>query len=320
MNDSNIPLVSIVLCTYNGEKYLQAQLDSLIVQTYKNIEIIIVDDFSKDNTRSILSNYQALYPFIKVFLNSENIGFNKNFEKAIGLAGGEFVAICDQDDIWDLNKLEELTGNIGDKGVIFSNSRLIDENSSPTGKLLLEFTSFSAITYRSILINNFVTGHTILARSTFIKAILPFSENGYYDWWIGFVAIYNNQLVFLNKTLTSYRIHSSSVIQKEVSLADRNSLGLSLVNYKSCKSQIETFADYLKNTQENRFIKPLISLYSKKTTAIQRTFILMFLLYYYNILFPLHKRRKITSTTRFKIVNGYLKDVLECKLQVLGFI
>jgi len=136
MNDSNIPLVSIVLCTYNGEKYLQAQLDSLIDQTYKNVEIIIVDDCSKDNTRSILLNYQSLYPFIKVFLNSENIGFNKNFAKAIGLTGGEFVAICDQDDIWDLNKLEELKENIADKGVIFSNSRLIDVNNLPTGKLL----------------------------------------------------------------------------------------------------------------------------------------------------------------------------------------
>jgi len=170
------------------------------------------------------------------------------------------------------------------------------------------------------LINNFVTGHTILARSTFIKTTLPFSENGYYDWWIGFVASYNNQLVFLNKILTSYRVHSSSVIQREVSSADANPLGISLMNYRSCKSQLEIFASYLENTGEAMFIQPLISLYSKKTNIIQRLSILLFLNYHYNILFPLDKRRKFTSTTRFKIVKRYWKDILKCKRQVLGFI
>ncbi|GGE63331.1 hypothetical protein GCM10011413_32190 [Pedobacter psychrotolerans] len=307
------------MCTYNGEKYLKYQLDSLVAQTYKNIEIIIVDDCSNDNTKSILSEYQSRYVQIKLFFNLENIGFNKNFEKAIKLAKGVFIAICDQDDVWDLDKLEELKANIGDKGMIFSNSRLIDETGFFQGKHLFESSGFTSSDYRFILINNYVAGHTILAKAHFIEQTLPFPEHGYYDWWIGFIATYNQQIIFLDKVLTSYRVHSNSVIQKEVSSS--NSIGgISIIQYKSCKFQLETFYKVLKKNRDDTFIRKIISLYSKKTNLLKRVFILFFLYYHYNILFPLHKRRKLTSITRFKIVKRYWRDVLECKLQVLGFI
>jgi glycosyltransferase involved in cell wall biosynthesis len=318
MNKSEIPLISVVLCTYNGERYLKYQLDSLIAQSYKNIEIIIVDDCSIDKTRSILSDYQTRHFQIKLFFNLENLGFNKNFEKAIGLASGEFIALCDQDDVWGLDKLKELKDHIGDKGVIFSNSRLIDENGLFTGKFLFESFAFTNLDYRYILINNYVAGHTILAKTIFIKQLLPFPDYGYYDWWIGFFATYHHQITFLNKALTDYRIHSSSVIQKEVSSS--NSPGISLIQYKACKFQLETFYRFLKKRGEDTFIKTIISLYSEKTSIVKRVFILFFLNYYYHILFPLHKRRKLISTTRFRIVRRYWNDVLECKHQVLGFI
>ena len=318
MNRSSLPLISIVLCTYNGERHLKYQLDSLVAQTYKNIEIVIVDDCSDDNTRSILSDYLSRYAHINLFFNLENLGFNKNFEKAITLAKGEFISICDQDDIWDLDKIEELMANIGDKGMIFSNSRLIDEDGLSMNRLLLAAPNFNLLDYKSILINNFVAGHTILAKTIFIKKTLPFPDYGYYDWWIGFLAIYHQEIVFLDKCLTSYRIHSNSVIQKEVSSPD--SVAITLTQYKTSSYHQEIFYDFLKKNNNESFMRPLVSLYSKKTNIIERKYILMFLIYHYNTLFPLHKRRRITSTTRFKIVDRYLKDVLECKLQVLGFI
>ncbi|RZL69407.1 MAG: glycosyltransferase, partial [Pedobacter sp.] len=231
MNRSSLPLISIVLCTYNGERHLKYQLDSLVAQTYKNIEIVIVDDCSDDNTRSILSDYLSRYAHINLFFNLENLGFNKNFEKAITLAKGEFISICDQDDIWDLDKIEELIANIGDKGMIFSNSRLIDEDGLSMNRLLLAAPNFNLLDYKSILINNFVAGHTILAKTIFLKKTLGFPDYGYYDWWIGFLAIYNQEIVFLNKCLTSYRIHSNSVIQKEVSSPD--SVAITLTQYKT---------------------------------------------------------------------------------------
>src|SRR5258708_3925751 len=98
-------LVSIALCTYNGEAYLKEQLDSLIDQTYPNCEIIIVDDCSKDGTVDILKQYANEYTQIKLYINTENLGYTKNFEKAIVLCNGEYIALCDQDDIWDKNKI-----------------------------------------------------------------------------------------------------------------------------------------------------------------------------------------------------------------------
>ena len=77
------PLISIALCTYNGSLFLEKQLISILNQTYKNIEIVVVDDCSTDNTFEIITTFALEYPQIKSFRNTTNIGFNKNFEKAI---------------------------------------------------------------------------------------------------------------------------------------------------------------------------------------------------------------------------------------------
>ena len=100
------PLVSVVLCTYNGEKFLYPQIDSIIAQTYPNLEIIIVDDASSDNTPFILEEYSRKDSRVKYHINSANIGYNKNFEKAFSLASADYIAISDQDDIWESNKIE----------------------------------------------------------------------------------------------------------------------------------------------------------------------------------------------------------------------
>src|SRR5438477_882164 len=93
------PLISIVLCTYNGEKFLREQIDSLLNQTYPNLEIIISDDASIDTTSQILETYKSDQR-VKLFLQPHNSGSSKNFDFAIQKAKGEFIAFSDQDDIW----------------------------------------------------------------------------------------------------------------------------------------------------------------------------------------------------------------------------
>ena len=114
-----VPLISIALCTYNGEKYLREQLDTLVDQTYKNLEIIIVDDCSTDSTMQILEEYAEQYINIKVYQNKKNLGYIKNFEKALSLCLGEYIAMSDQDDSWALNKIEYLVGLIKDNQLIY---------------------------------------------------------------------------------------------------------------------------------------------------------------------------------------------------------
>ena len=132
-----MPLVSIALCTFNGAKYLSEQVESILNQTYTNLEIIICDDCSSDDTPDIISKYLSKDRRIKMFVNTTNLGCNKNFEKAISLTSGEYIAISDQDDIWEPYKIEELVNNIGDNWLIFSNSSLIDTDGHELKGMLL---------------------------------------------------------------------------------------------------------------------------------------------------------------------------------------
>ncbi|EIO7716388.1 glycosyltransferase, partial [Campylobacter coli] len=104
MNDT----VAVILATYNGEKYLKQQIDSILDQTYKDIKIYIGDDSSKDNTINIIKTYKNLYPDkITYYQNETNIGFIKNFEKLLQIAKEDYIAFSDQDDVWLPCKLEE---------------------------------------------------------------------------------------------------------------------------------------------------------------------------------------------------------------------
>ena len=119
------PVVSIALCTYNGEQFLKKQIDSLLNQTYSNLQIIICDDASQDDTKAILEDYSDSR--IKKIFNHKNIGYIKNFEQAINLCKGDFIALCDQDDIWKPEKIETMLNSIDDAWLLFCDSELIDE-------------------------------------------------------------------------------------------------------------------------------------------------------------------------------------------------
>lgn len=94
------PTVAVVMCTYNGEKYLRQQLDSILAQTYPIQELIVQDDCSTDTTLAILQEYEAKVPFMKVIENTHNLGFNLNFKTACMRATSDLIAISDQDDVW----------------------------------------------------------------------------------------------------------------------------------------------------------------------------------------------------------------------------
>ena len=91
------PTVSVVMATYNGEKYIREQIDSILGQSYPVYELVIQDDCSTDSTLAIAEDYARRYPNVKVFENQRNLGFNLNFQIACMRATGDFVAISDQD-------------------------------------------------------------------------------------------------------------------------------------------------------------------------------------------------------------------------------
>jgi len=281
------PLISIVLCTYNGEKFLSEQLDSIITQSYKKLEIIIIDDCSTDNTADIINGYAKKDNRIKLFFNEVNLGFNKNFEKALGLATGEYVAISDQDDIWLPQKIQLLFDNIKSNWLLFSNSSYLGDLKQ--GRLLNSFKLPS--TYKGILLRNHVTGHTSFMRRDFLNMVLPFPPDGYYDWWMGFVASYHNKIAFLDEVLTLYRIHSGSVIQSRLDAGYikkqefENNLKMlkAFAGYKSLRPTDQIFIEQLKDAYQLR---------GEKTRSVP---LMEFIVKYYRDLFPNRKPWKILT-------------------------
>lgn len=272
------PLISVALCTYNGEKFLQEQMDSIIAQTYKNLEIIVVDDGSADKTVDIINAYAEEDKRIKLFRNKANLGFNKNFEKALGLATGEYIAISDQDDIWLPQKLQLLLGNIKHNWLIFSNSSYISD--SKQGRLLNSFKL--PANYKGILLRNYVTGHTSLLHRDFLNAVLPFPNGGYYDWWMGFVASYHHKIAFLDEVLTLYRVHAASVVQSRLDAGN-----IKHQEFENTLKMLSAFSRY-KNLApgDKTSIDQLKDAYRLRETQTHSAPLMKLIVKYYRELFP----------------------------------
>lgn len=209
----NPPLVSIALCTYNGSAYLKEQLDSLAGQTYTNLEIVIVDDGSTDDTITILKQYIAGFAQlnIKLYCNTENLGYLRNFEYAIGLCTGDYIALCDQDDIWDIDKIRLLAENIGEHMLIYHDSAFIDEEGNALNKKMSDIRNcYSGSDSRVFLFENCVSGHAMLFKRGLMAYAETFKIEIVHDWWLAYAATNIGSIYFLDKVLVQYRQHSSA--------------------------------------------------------------------------------------------------------------
>jgi len=201
--------VSIAMATYNGERYLREQLDSILNQTYNNLEIIICDDLSNDKTIEIIKEYQKLDSRIQLYINETNLGFKKNFEKAISLCTGDFIALSDQDDIWKKNKIEVLIDNIGRYDLIHSAACFIDENSKTISPLWIKQDNFK-YSFAKLIFGNTITGCTLLFKKELLKEFNPIpSGEKYHDWWLALLASKNNGIKYFDEPLIYYRQHLS---------------------------------------------------------------------------------------------------------------
>jgi glycosyltransferase involved in cell wall biosynthesis len=296
--DKNSPLVSIALCTYNGQDFLEEQLSSILSQSYRHLEVIVCDDGSTDRTLQIVGDFAAKDSRIKVYQNPKNLGFNKNFEQAISLTSGEYIAISDQDDIWETDKIRLLYEHIQDNLLIFSNSLLMDRSGKLLGSQLLSNFNIQDKSFKAYLLHNYTTGHTCLFRREFLEYILPLPEVGYYDWWMGFVALYHQKITFLDQPLTRHRVHSGSVIQTVFSHEKAKSQA-DLFNTDLNIRQLKVFRSYRNLLQEDRItIDELIAdLETKKRKFSIRLF--RKLLFFFDDYIVSKKKRSFFSKINF---------------------
>ena len=261
------------MTTYNGEKYLRDQLDSILNQTYKDFELIICDDNSSDGTKKLLAEYEKKDERIKVFFNEENLGFIKNFGKAISFCKGEYIAFSDQDDIWEAFKLEYAIKNIGTNDLYCSNSLIVDENNNAGNEKktlvhdvlgLAYIPASNDILSKHLLYENFCQGATILAKAEFIKGLneIP-SEFKFHDQWYALVASVKNGIVYDDNCTLRYRQHGNNVtsntaknfMERFFSINKDNISKIGLNSYRckfvsDCTFFPEDFREYAKTVYE----------------------------------------------------------------------
>ena len=225
MTEKPSPLISIAMCTYNGERFLRKQLDSLIAQDYRPLEIHIVDDRSTDSTWNILNEYAQQHPFIHIHQNETNQGVVKNFEKALTLCTGEYIGFCDQDDIWYPNKISTHINEIGNASLTYSQLSYVDEKGNPIPSPKRKTNRLSGRCPLALLFHTCVTGHVALFKKEILDHALPFPEGiQAHDHWIPFVAAGLNGLNASNQVLSCYRTHGNNVSMKKRNKKKKNLL------------------------------------------------------------------------------------------------
>ena len=248
------------MATYNGAEFVSQQIESILQQSYKDFELLICDDCSKDNTVEILKEYEIKDKRIKAVVNEANLGFKKNFEKLISLCNGDYIAFCDQDDIWTTDHLEILLNEIKDKDLICGNAELIDK----TGNIMnlttyeclsnFDFPPQNESLFKNLLYGNFAQGTAMMITRRIANQIVPIPECVlYHDWWAASIATLNNGCSYTNKTVLLYRQHGSNqTVTKEYKVFSsiKNAIEKRKKIKEEYKNKIE-YATELENRTKN---------------------------------------------------------------------
>lgn len=217
-------MVSIAMATYNGAKYLKEQIESILDQSIEDFELVICDDCSTDNTWAILENYSKKDNRIVLYRNEKNLGFKGNFEKAMGLCKGDYIALCDQDDIWMPNHLEVLLNEMNDNfQIVCGDSKLVDEKGNDLGltwsylySLDYNPTDSQDVARHIILNSSSYQGASMLIRREFLKYALPIPKGVFFhDQWFAFVSCFTGGLKYIETPLSKYRRHSGEITKNQ---------------------------------------------------------------------------------------------------------
>ena len=210
-------MISICMATFNGEKYIRQQIDSILNQLCATDEIVISDDASFDNTLDILNSYND--PRIKIYKNEQKLGVIRNFENALAKASNDYIFLADQDDIWEHNKIAECLTCLKTNSLVVTDCSFIDGN----GRILIS-TYLNGRTppkyFFSILLKNYYIGSCMAFRKEVLGLALPFPANiPMHDWWIALVTSLHLKIGFIDQPLVRHRVH-----QHNASSTGNNSL------------------------------------------------------------------------------------------------
>ena len=207
------------MATYNGAQYIRDQIDSILRQTVSDFELLIIDDCSTDGTWDILKQYSESDNRLRIVRNEKNVGFKQNFENAIRNTTGEYIALCDQDDIWLDNHLEVLLDGIGTKAIACGDSILVDSNNKPIGMTLSYQEALDNIpendlkkAYSIFYFRSPFQGAGMLIKRSFVEIALPIPEElNYHDVWFSGLACFCGGINYIKRPISRYRQHGTNV-------------------------------------------------------------------------------------------------------------
>jgi glycosyltransferase involved in cell wall biosynthesis len=228
------PKVSVCMAAFQGEKFICAQLQSILRQLSADDEVIVVDDCSSDGTRDVVRSLRD--PRILLVEHARNRGVTKTFEEALGRATGDIIFLSDQDDVWADDKVRavlDIFQTDSEVMVVASDAALIDQ----CGKLLGRSYYETRGRFRSGLFSNLIRckflGCTMAFRSELLEKVLPFPGKFkvMHDLWIGSVnALRRGRTFYLDQNLVFYRRHSGAVTAGKLNSTRRLKNRLNMVS------------------------------------------------------------------------------------------
>lgn len=250
--------VDILLATYNGEKYLQDQIESILNQTYTDFRLLISDDGSNDKTVEIINEYSKKDDRIVVFAQKENVGVVKNFEFLMKQVSSNYFMFSDQDDIWKKDKIEKSVKKLEEGyGLVYSDLEVVDNDLNIMYESYWKLKGFEKKikkynNFESLYLNNFITGCTIISKKIYIEKVLPIPKNTNYilhDYWLPLIISQNDKIAYIDEPLIKYRQHKNNKIGSQKKSDSLKSLDE--IRELFLQVKIEHFTTFIEN--EDKF-------------------------------------------------------------------
>ena len=257
-------MIAILMATYNGEKYLEEQIDSILVQSYGDFKIYIHDDGSEDNTVNIIKKYVEDYPDKIVQVEGGPTGGSKNnFLYLLKNVEADYYMYTDQDDVWLPEKIAALKAKmdateaeVGNDAastpiMVFGDMKVVDENLDVIAESFIKYNNLDTkhLTFNRLVVQNVVAGCTTLFNRALRDEGLKYRDADklrWHDWWLALIACGRGKLAFEEKSLQLYRQHGDNSIGAEEETGIRKTLKLiywfvTMSHIKTTKLMISNF-------------------------------------------------------------------------------
>lgn len=280
--------ISVALATYNGENYIEQQMESILKQTRKVHEVIVYDDASTDQTIAKVKQYQFQDDVVvHIFSQDHTVGYIQNFAKALKMTNGDVIFLCDQDDIWEIDKVENMMRVFENNPNILcvasaftyidqAGNRMEQEDKGNNHNLCwncLEPHDAQLIPFDEILYHNISMGCTMAFRNSIKERYLATSNHiAAHDWELNLIAALKKGLIFYNEPLTQYRIHEQNTVgndkmseENHITSTQREKNANALIDFTKC---LPCYYD-LMNKEQMEDVEKLIKFHNKRLQLLK---------------------------------------------------